>query len=251
MLYEVITVEIIDRSKQDEEYGIKRIVLTNDSSKDKRPDLMTDEGQQVLSKELNDIFNVFVDSILEKRSNKLSKEKIESFKGRVFISSESLENGLIDKEMIESELYEYLTDSISLESPSFYGDKNIKMEAKMDLADLLKDNPEAQKQHDDIVKARVDEAITAERDRGSKLLSIGGKTVSDSLKKAYAEGMSAGDFAIAEIKNRDEKIVKTPSDNLGNLTNVEQTPKSAEVNKDGKDSYDDFLDSFYGKKENK
>ena len=223
-----VAVEIIDRTKAEEEAGIKRIVMTNDSSKDKRPDLLTDEGQQVLTKELNDIYNVFSDSILEKRSSKLSKESIADLKGQVFISSEALEKGLLDKQMTESELMDYLSVN-KVNNPSSLGGRNIKMEAKMDLADLLKENPEAQKQHDELVAKASQDAVKADRERGNKLLAIGGKSISKEIKTAFAEGKTAEQYAYDEVLRNNEAKAKTPDTVLGSLNTTNQIPESKEV----------------------
>jgi ClpP class serine protease len=223
-----VAVEIIDRTKAEEDAGIKRIVMTNDSSKDKRPDLLTDEGQEVLTKELNDIYNVFSDSILEKRSGKLSKENIASLKGQVFIASEALEKGLVDKLMTEAELMSYLSVE-QINNPSTFGGGNINMEAKMNLADFLKENPEAQKEHDKLVAEQSLVDVTADRERGNKLLAIGGMTISKEIKTAFAEGKTAEQYAYDEVLRNNEAVAKIPDTILGTLEVTSQIPESVEV----------------------
>lgn len=156
-----VAVEIVNRDKQDENYGIKRIVLTNKTSSNKRPNLMTEEGQSVMVDELNAIYEVFSDSILVKREGKLSKKDLENLDGKVFIAKDAVEYGLIDKAMLETEFEEYINNPVSAGNGSIMGSKNILKDGNnMSLQTILSENPSA--------KAEYDNDIQAAETRGKK-----------------------------------------------------------------------------------
>lgn len=154
-----VAVEIVNRDKADEQRGYTRVVLTNTESKNKRPNLATEEGQSVMVDELNAIFKVFTDSILVKRSEKLRKKDIEDLDGKIFIAEDALKYGLLDKVMSESEFEEYLNNPVSAGNDSFQGSNNIKKDGnQMSLKTILNENPSA--------KAEYDQDIQAAENRG-------------------------------------------------------------------------------------
>ena len=186
---------------------------------------------------------------MEKRSEKITREQIADLKGQIYIASDALEIGLIDKQMTEAELMEYLTVSENRFNPSSLGGVNIKREANvMKLADLLKENPEAQKEHDALVKAQREDAVKADRERGKKILSLSGISISSNVLEAFESGMDVGEFAVAERERELEAIKKAGGSNkIGAMQTGKQVPASTEVkgvkNKDAniKASVDEFL----------
>lgn len=245
-----VAVEIIDRSKQDEEAGIRRIVMTNDDSSDKRPDLMTDEGQEVLTKELNDIYNVFVDSILEKRSNVLTKDGISALKGKVFISSEAKELGLVDKIMTEKELKTYLSTG-NVNNSLNSGSIKIEKESRMNLADFLKENPEAQNEYSEAIKAETEKGIMADRERGAKILKLSGLDINEGILNAFNNGDSVGDFAANELVNRNKAIKNAKPTDLGTIEPKGQLPESSKIENKEASKAESTMDSAIDKLLNK
>lgn len=125
------------------DFGIKVYDLTNRESKDKRPDVNTEEGREVVIAGLDDIYELFMGAILSGRSGKTSREPIEALHGRVVLSEKAKELGLID----------------SIDEPNI----NItsSKEMVMTLADFLKENPDAQAELDALMAASASEAREA------------------------------------------------------------------------------------------
>lgn len=84
-----------------ENIGIEEIIITNFESPDKIPDLKTEKGKDVVREELDAIYSVFRQRVLQGRDRALGKgvmsvEDVNAMTGRVFIAEKSLELGLLD-----------------------------------------------------------------------------------------------------------------------------------------------------------
>lgn len=238
-----VAVEMVNRDKMDDDRGIKRVILTNTSSKDKRPDMLTEDGQQVMIDELNAIYDVFVESILVKRSAKLSRDTIDALGGRVIIASEAVEMGLADRIMKPSEVESFLTSDFSINKsiPATGGNK-ITKDTKMTLSEFLESNPEAKAVYDDNIKAAkgagieegqkatFEEALKADRERSAKILKLAGAAVPEKIAEAVKAGTTSGEFAEAELESQNTKrAAAKPKDNdLGKLGTDGQLPKESE-----------------------
>jgi ClpP class serine protease len=92
-----VAAEIIDRSKQDENRGIKRYILTSDDAPEKRPNIATKKGRDMIVERLNDIHNVFVKRISEGRMISIEIINKDFGRGNVLIAEKALKVGMIDK----------------------------------------------------------------------------------------------------------------------------------------------------------
>jgi len=155
-----VMVEIANKDKQDEKAGIKRTVITNTASSDKIPDLTTKAGKAVIIDQLNAIFKVFTESILVKRSNKLTQKSIEDLQGKVLISEDAIDFGLADIQLSQDQIINHIetqlkggedidvfassvknnTGSYDLENTTPEGEN---MEETMNLKEFLDSNPDA------------------------------------------------------------------------------------------------------------
>jgi len=252
-----VAVELIDRSKQEKASGISRTTLTNHSSKDKRPDLMSEEGQGILINELDSIYNVFKMSILEKRSEKLTDKSIDSMAGKVFIASEALEMGLIDDIMTEADLFESLSIQ-NRTSPVVSGKNKTEGNTKMKLVDYLKTDPEAQADYDSQIEAAKEEgektaieanaeALKKDAANVSTILKLSGAKVDDMTLKSIEARQSPEQWALAEKESALE-IAKANNQDLGELKDKTEIVKGSETSKSEK-TMDAAIDKVLGKNE--
>jgi ClpP class serine protease len=199
-----VAAEIINHDKQDESRGIRRLVVTNDDSTDKRPDYDTEEGMQVFKDELNSIFNVFVKSILEKRSGKLSEKSIKALKGQIKISADAIFYGLADKYIKQSELSDYFNSEQSgneSDEISTYVQHTTpagETEEAMNLEKFLAENPDAM--------AAYKAAIGEEYERGVEA----GKKEKQTQIDAAAKYLESDKYKGA-IRNLAVKVLKGES----------------------------------------
>ena len=121
-------------------FGVEIVTLTNDESKDKRPDIKTDEGKQVIVEELNQIYGVFEKRVIDFG---VSKEKIRSLKGAVVIADKAIALGLMQGYLGEGEK-PVVTEPTGVESNADDNDiETTKKEPiKMDLTKLKAEHPE-------------------------------------------------------------------------------------------------------------
>jgi capsid assembly protease len=248
-----VVTEIVDRKKGDEAQGIKRYVITNVESKDKRPDVSKKEGMDVVLERLGAIYGVFSGSILIKRTGKLDQEKIDGLHGKMLIAEEALQYGLIDKLISSSELGEYIKE----ESPAV-GGVNITKEGLMNFNEFIDSNPEAKAEHEALIAEAIatgkKEAVKAESERVAEILNLSGAVLSDEIMTAIKEGQSAGEYAKAALKVANVKLPKDNAEELKGISGAHQL--SDDLPKDEKaaaavKAQNDALDDYYGKKEDK
>lgn len=133
-----VATQIVDWSEYYSGHGVQVHDLTNDASPDKRPDVSTDEGRQVIRERLNDLYDVFIGAVLEGRGSATSREKIESLKGTVVTSEKALEIGFID---------EIVTSTVkTINPPAQTTAGEAKGKEKMTLEEFLSQNPAAAKE---------------------------------------------------------------------------------------------------------
>jgi capsid assembly protease len=196
-----VVTEIIDRKKGEEAEGIKRYVITNAESKDKRPDVSKKAGMDVVVERLNAIYDVFADSLLIKRAGKLDRAKIDSLSGRMLIAEEALQFGLIDKLVNFSDLEETIRET---GNTSAVGGVEISKEGLMNFNEFIDSNPEAKAEYETLKAKAVaegkEEAVKAEAQRVAGILDASNAVLSDEIMTAIKEGQSVGDYAVAALK---------------------------------------------------
>ena len=204
-----VVVETIDRSKADEAQGYTRLVITNQQSKDKRPNLTTDEGKSVLLQELDDIYGEFKLAILDKRSKVLSSDSIDALSGRVIIAEKALSYGLVDKLESRNDLINGVTSvKLNINGSSACADDNKNGGKSMNLQDFLASSPEAQAEYDTALanaeKAGIEKAEADKAEYQANVLEIvelSGGTLNKVALASIKNGDTPAEFALAEIKS--------------------------------------------------
>jgi ClpP class serine protease len=152
-----------------ENMGVKKVVITNHEASEKFADIGTDEGKAVIQRELQAIYDVFKSRVLIGRK-KMTEEAIDNLKGSVQVASEALKIGLIDS-----------ISGVDIKTPAVAGTP--KQEASiMNLTELLAANPEAKREHENLIATARSEGETAGKTAGREE----GK---DEMKAVYAVTM--------------------------------------------------------------
>jgi len=174
-----VVVNTYDFTGMLEDMGIEQIIITNFESPDKIPDLKTEKGKGVLREELDAIYNVFRQRVLQGRDRALGKgvmsiEDVNAMTGRVFITEKSIELGLLDN-LEDSSSVDSKGDTKSIVSKTIISDenkskidkenqrneiKNNKEGKNMKLSQFLAENPEAKAEHE--------ASLAAEREKGAE-----------------------------------------------------------------------------------
>lgn len=89
-----VVIDTMDFSGYYEEMGIKEISITNTESPNKRPDLSTKKGQAIYRKELDSLYDVFLQRVVDGRS--VEADSIKALKGEMIIAAEAVKIGLMD-----------------------------------------------------------------------------------------------------------------------------------------------------------
>ena len=162
-----VVVNTYDFTGMLEDMGIEQIIITNFESPDKIPDLKTEKGKDILREELDAIYNVFRQRVLQGCDRRLGKgkisiEDINAMTGRVFITEKSIELGLLDSledsSSVGSEdelkdiaskaaLFDENKSKIEKENEESEN-KNNKEGKNMKLNLLLDENPDAKAEHE-------------------------------------------------------------------------------------------------------
>jgi ClpP class serine protease len=193
-----VAAEIFDRSEADGKEGIKRFVFTNSQSRDKRPDATTEAGAAIIQEELDAIYAIFEDRVVDGRSMKnkdaeIVRKNIRTLKGRSVTAERALELGLID------EISDKRMQSRKNKSQG---------EAKMDLKAFLAQGPEAESEILAYAKTKIESETEAakqvELERIQKILTLGGVRISDEVKAAITGGITPEAYAVTELKKQRE-----------------------------------------------
>lgn len=114
-----------DFSEYDAKKGIKRHEIVSDLSPNKRPDMSTEEGVNQIRKVVNDLAMVFVGAIA-KQQNIAFEDVLKNYgQGKMFVASEALKNGMIDR---VTNLNTLIEENLIKETQSFTGGKLMNVE---------------------------------------------------------------------------------------------------------------------------
>lgn len=149
-----VVTEFVDRSKQDEKEGVKRIVLTSTDAPNKRIDITTSKGQDVVIDRLDEIHSVFVDQIANGRSVSVDFINKNFGSGGVMAADRALKNKMIDGIGFNSQAAEPVS-KIQANAQSSTTNNPKKEDKSMDLQQYLAENPTAQKEVDSLVTEAV------------------------------------------------------------------------------------------------
>ena len=231
-----VVIDTFDLTGFYEGMGVKEITLTNTDSPNKRPDISTSEGQEIYIKELNSIYEVFMNRVLS--AGNVLEQDIRGLKGEVIIASEALQIGLMQKK----------PGQVPGLNSGIAAKKIIKEGSKVETLEDLKS--ENEKLYDMAMAAgkklgmdEKDSIIKAESKRVSDILCIAGVEVPEGVLKAIEEGKEPGAFAVdlSVKKKADEtaaieaqKKLREGKDNedLGAIKTLKNEDLGAESNKD-------------------
>lgn len=150
------------------------VSITNTESPDKRPDMKTAEGQAVVRKHLDALYDLFADSVATARGVTVEKMNQDFGRGAMFLAEEAVKRGMIDRVEGQKPALSVVTTTAS---------KGVNPEAsKMDLNKLKSEHP-------DVFAAAVAEGVTKERDRVSAFV-VAGETSGD--MKTALEAITSG-----------------------------------------------------------
>lgn len=89
-----VVATFFDWKGYDEKIGLKEIEIVNSDSPLKRVDVTTDEGKQIIQKQLDDLAAVFFGDIANFKG--ISTDDVAAWKGNTFVGEESVKAGLAD-----------------------------------------------------------------------------------------------------------------------------------------------------------
>jgi len=244
-----VVTEFIDRSKADAAQGYTRYSITNQASKDKRPNLATEEGQAVLLDELDALYSEFKNTVLSKRSAKLTSESIDALTGRMFIAEKALSLGLVDKIASREDL---------LKSDSSVTIVNVRSSAcaetnkiggnSMNLKEFLDSEPKAQAEYEKaLAEAKATEKAKAEESNKAysadvlKIVELSGGTLNKVALASIEKGETPAQFALAEMESHKEAGKPTDAGTVKAKTEIVTEAKT-------EDSRAAKMDAFYDKR---
>jgi len=190
-----VVVTAVDFKGYYAKYGIEVVTLTNTASPNKRPDLTTDDGQNVIISELNQLYSVFESRVLNLG---ISVESIRSLKGAVVAADKAISIGLVKGYRAEDETSAGESDDIKAEKDS---EKELK---PMNLMELKKEHPALYSEVLDLGKS---EGCKAEKERAMTYVEAMDKLPSckSIYMKALKEDKSLNDVSVqAEIMSHFE-----------------------------------------------
>ena len=113
----------------------------------------------------------------------------------------------------------------------------------MNLDEILAKNPEVAGE----IQAKTGQAVAEDRERVGKILAASGMALNESVLNAVKDGVSAGDYALAELTS-----ARASAGNVSDFGKIEpkaQKPEEPAEVKEVSNKVDLALDAFYGKGE--
>jgi len=169
---------VTDRSVADAKRGIKEVEIVSSQSPNKRPDITTAEGRQVLQTLVNEIADVFVFNVAKNR-NVTTKTVLETFgAGAVFAAARAHNAGMIDAIVdLDTFMESFGEDNASLMGFGFSAElANNQGEIEMTDAEKAKIAAEESQKKQLEANAKIEaDATTKERDRLKSIEAIADK----------------------------------------------------------------------------
>jgi ClpP class serine protease len=218
-----VAAEVFDRTLEDGQKGIKRYVLTNRESPDKRPKVEEAEGRELIIDRLDQLYAIFENRVVEGRAKTrtgFSAEPVRALAGRTVTAEKAQELGFIDGILTERTVQHDRKRSNSTGGT-------------MTLAEFIEQNPAAKEEikayavgelglasgvdiAKSTIKTYVDEAVSADRVRTLELLELSGVKLSDSLQSAVSNGADSGSYAKKRLREVNEAMAVSNAAALGN-----------------------------------
>lgn len=240
-----VALEVIDSSEAEAKDGIKIIQLTNDLSTDKRPNIATEEGQQVYKEELNALYSVFEERVVEgrKKAEDFTLSRMRDLKGKTVLAKKALKIGLIDS-----------ISTVNIQKIESSKPKESQKEIFMDMKEVIASHPEVQASLDTMLAEVKAEALKSagknENDRIFGLLSIAKVSLSDTLSEAIKNGDSKEAYAVKVLEAQTE-----PKPTAGVLPKVEAKKEIIEgaeaLHKADAEAFERVMNKALGKKGDK
>jgi ClpP class serine protease len=165
-----VATQVTDWSEYYESHGVYVHNLTNTESPDKRPDMSTEKGRGVIVEELNQIYKVFIESVVEGRGDATTKEKIESLRGAVVTGEKALEIGFVDA--ISNNIDKSDSNKVQKKNSPPQKAAGIEKGKTMDLNEFLSTNPAAKREVDAMIADAKAEGKTEARDAIKKAADV-------------------------------------------------------------------------------
>jgi ClpP class serine protease len=187
-----VAAEYYDRTLENEKKGIRRIVFTNSESGDKRPALETDEGGAIFTEQLDAMYKVMEDRIVEGRGNAglFMTDNIRGLKGRMVTAQKAQDLGLIDGILSEMKEKPSEKNNSAAGAPKgvFMDGEDERIAAEQKAAG------------EKLAAERLTAAVSSERERVMEIIRLSGLKMSAEAKEAIMGGADAGTFAKARLE---------------------------------------------------
>ncbi len=208
-----VAVNAFDLTDYYKQFGIEMVTLTNTASKNKRPDIRTEEGKKIIQDELDEFYSVF-----EKRMNAggVTTENLGKLQGAITLTENAIKLGLAHG-MAENN-----------ESAPQAGE----VETAMNLQEFLAQNPTAQaeldaekktafaagaKSESDKINVRIDKAkpYLSNANYSAKITNLAAQVITGEKNSDILEACIVMYDEDAEAKNseavKSEKLPETPA----------------------------------------
>ena len=163
-----VVITSVDYSKAYEEMGIKIVEIVSRNAPNKRPDVKTKKGRDVLQDEADSIENVFIDRVSKGRKKDKDYVADNFGRGGLLIAEnpdgeDSIKAGMIDGILKKIEVSDSGNESFDIDINSSYEEsqstpEGANMEETMNFKEFLESNPDA--------KAFYNQELKAEHDKG-------------------------------------------------------------------------------------
>jgi len=206
------------------------IQITNTDSPDKRPNVKTEEGKEVVRRELDAIHELFIDAIARGRGNSTTAKDVREDYGRgaTLLAGEAKKRGMIDS------IAKPGLRAVGATQQPVGAQAEEQGETQMDLRTLKASHPELYEQVRTDARA---EGVTAERDRVIAHLTLGEPIGKDGLDIAHAairegEGMTMtfmARYQASAMNKSDRNARQADSDAAGQAVDGARVTPSAEA----------------------
>jgi ClpP class serine protease len=226
-----VAAEVFDRTAAEGQKGVKRYVLTNRDSPDKRPKEEEEEGRALITDRLDDLYQIFERRVVEGRSKNVkgfSAGTIRALAGRSVTAERALELGLIDGILPEMaggdgngidgglhtmKLAEFIAaNSGAREEAALYAASEFGMITPAKAAEQA-----AAAEAGAAARAgnELAQALAADRERVLELLELSGAALAPGLKEAVTSGASSGEYAKARVRELSAALAAPNAASLG------------------------------------
>lgn len=176
-----VVVRTFDESGYLAMFGVEEVVITNTESPNKAPDIGSEEGKEIIRKELDAYYKVFAERVTTARS--ITLDEINALRGEMLVAADAIKVGLLD-------------------SPHDSADDNSNEEEVSTMSSNQNQEPVTMPEIDapEITQSidHAEEAVKAERQRIAGLLAVAGLDMPSAVSTAIETGADVTTFALAQ-----------------------------------------------------